>query len=156
MNRIRGLLAQIFQGEPWVGNNLSTTLDQVSASDAATHWLTEAHSIWEIVLHLKAWRSFLLHKLKGDQHFNIEQGEPEDWPTPPEATEEAWQQTLQDLTQNQAEISDLLENWQDEQLESTVPGRPYSFYTLIHGIIQHDYYHIGQISLIKKQIAKAD
>jgi hypothetical protein len=38
----------------------------------------------------------------------------------------------------------------DSYLTEIVPGRDYDFYTLIHGIIHHDIYHSGQVSMIKK------
>jgi hypothetical protein len=31
-----------------------------------------------------------------------------------------------------------------------VPGTEYSVYFMLHGVIQHDLYHAGQIALLKK------
>jgi uncharacterized damage-inducible protein DinB len=35
-------------------------------------------------------------------------------------------------------------------LEAIVPGTQYSNYVLLHGVIQHNLYHAGQIALLKK------
>ena len=31
-----------------------------------------------------------------------------------------------------------------------VPGKPYCIYFLLHGVIQHNLYHAGQIACLKK------
>ncbi len=36
------------------------------------------------------------------------------------------------------------------KLSETVPGREYSVYCLLHGVVQHNLYHAGQIALLKK------
>ena len=33
------------------------------------------------------------------------------------------------------------------------PGARYSVYALVHGLIQHNLYHAGQISLLKKMLS---
>ena len=40
----------------------------------------------------------------------------------------------------------------DEILSQKVGKRNYTFYTLMHGIIQHDLYHLGQIILTKQYV----
>jgi hypothetical protein len=31
-----------------------------------------------------------------------------------------------------------------------VPSREYSFQTMLHGIVHHELYHLGQIALLKR------
>jgi uncharacterized damage-inducible protein DinB len=39
----------------------------------------------------------------------------------------------------------------DEQLaELTGEGGKYNFYFLLHGVVQHNLYHAGQIALLKR------
>jgi uncharacterized damage-inducible protein DinB len=40
----------------------------------------------------------------------------------------------------------------DDRLSEPAPGirRQYSIYEMLHGIIQHDLYHAGQIAILKK------
>ena len=40
-----------------------------------------------------------------------------------------------------------------EDLERPVPGMPYNVYILLHGLVQHNLYHAGQIALLKKASA---
>jgi hypothetical protein len=41
----------------------------------------------------------------------------------------------------------------EEDLAEQVPGKEHSVYTMLHGIIQHDLYHAGQIALLKKAVS---
>jgi len=43
---------------------------------------------------------------------------------------------------------DALEHMSDERLNDEVHGKAYDYYTLVHGVIQHDLYHLGEISLL--------
>jgi hypothetical protein len=47
-------------------------------------------------------------------------------------------------------LIELLETKDDEFLSGEVDYREYNFRFLLHGIIQHDIYHIGQIAFLKK------
>ena len=47
-------------------------------------------------------------------------------------------------------ITELEKRQEDEFLDEIVPGRAYDYYTMLHGIIQHDLYHCGQIAILKK------
>jgi len=38
----------------------------------------------------------------------------------------------------------------DEKLKEKAAGQEYSIYFMLHGVIQHDLYHAGQIALLKK------
>ena len=41
----------------------------------------------------------------------------------------------------------------NDRLRDTVMGeRPYSIYTMLHGVVQHNLYHAGQIALLKKAV----
>jgi uncharacterized damage-inducible protein DinB len=65
-----------------------------------------------------------------------------------------WPATLMALDESQTELLNRIEKLDATKLQDIVPheGYKYTFYTLIHGIIHHDIYHIGQVSLIKKAL----
>jgi uncharacterized damage-inducible protein DinB len=52
----------------------------------------------------------------------------------------------------QQKIILLLEKTNDAILPLNAPSveHRYNFYQLLHGIMQHDTYHLGQIALLKK------
>jgi hypothetical protein len=58
-----------------------------------------------------------------------------------------------ELSLSQEELITELEKREDDEfLEEIVPGREYDYYTMLHGILQHDLYHAGQISILKKAL----
>ena len=75
---------------------------------------------------------------------------PEDWRLPEDETEEAWGEAREGLRRSQDELLAALDGLDDGRLEEIVPGRDYSVYVLLHGVVQHDVYHAGQIALLRK------
>jgi hypothetical protein len=61
-----------------------------------------------------------------------------------------WNEILDDLKDGQKQLIDILENTIDEKLMEEVEGKAYNYYTLLHGVIQHDLYHLGEIVLLSK------
>ena len=121
---------------------------------AAARPIRHVHSVWEIVLHMTAWKKEVRRRLSG-----APAGEPEDgdWPEVPSPTAEAWQAALDRLQQahdalvaavRQLPESKLFEPTNDPRNRET--GSGVSYYVLLHGIVQHDVYHSGQIALVRK------
>jgi uncharacterized damage-inducible protein DinB len=151
INRISQLLQATFNGEPWHGSSVMHTLAGITATQAAARPLTHIHSIWELVLHMTAWRTFAREKLRGNAAYDIT-GTEQDWPPVVRTDAQAWQQALLNLEQSQQHLLDVLNQCGDELLDKQVPGRKYTCYVLLQGIIHHDLYHAGQIALLKKQL----
>ena len=108
----------------------------------------------ELVKHVTAWRIFALEKLRGNTGYDIATPE-QDWPPTGTITETRWQQILSELSASQRQLLETLSLVDDEKLLETVPGREYDFYFLLHGVIQHDLYHLGQMALLKKILSVA-
>lgn len=149
MQRIYNQLQQAFDGEPWHGSSMMLLLTGIRAAKALAKPVSQVHSIWELILHITAWRNFAIAKLSGQVSFDISTAE-QDWPAIIHTDEQAWQKALQDLQTSQQRLLELMKEVKDVLLEEIVPGRKYTFYVLLHGIIQHDLYHCGQIALLKK------
>ena len=77
----------------------------------------------------------------------------EDWLQVTDTSETAWRGTLAKFENGQRQLRDALRILTDEKLEEIVPGRPYSFYFMLHGTIQHNLYHAGQIAVLKKALS---
>jgi hypothetical protein len=76
----------------------------------------------------------------------------EAWPPAGTAGEAAWQQSVARLGQAQREFVDAVAALTDDQLEAPIGGKDYNAYVLLHGVVQHDLYHAGQIALLKKLV----
>lgn len=147
--RIAQTLRDTYAGDAWVGPSLHDILRGLTPDQAYGHPMPNAHSIWEIILHMTAWRLFAWHKLNGNAGFDLASPE-QDWPPVENDSLPAWEAALTELEKSQQQLLGALEGISDDKLHETVPGRDYSYYKLLHGIIGHDLYHGGQIVLLRK------
>jgi uncharacterized damage-inducible protein DinB len=147
-HRINSQLKRAQEGEAWHGPSLRELLDGVTAEQAAARAVPNTHSIWELVNHVIAWQQIALRRLQGEALEEI----PDEMNFPPvnDAGDESWRSTLEALTASNQALRDGIKQIDDAKLEENTPGAPYSNYVLLHGVIQHDLYHAGQIAILKK------
>jgi uncharacterized damage-inducible protein DinB len=146
--RIADQLRRAMQGEAWHGPSLKEILGGVTAAQAAARPVAAAHSIWELVHHITAWEGIVLRRLGGKVVKDV--STEVDWPPVRETSEAAWQRTLVALEADNRRLCDAIAQMPDERLRERVPGKESSFYGELHGVVQHDLYHAGQIALLKK------
>ena len=145
--RIREQLNRAFAGEAWHGPGVLEILENVTASQAAAKPIVGAHSIWELVLHIKAWEDACRRRLSGDR---AELPDEENWPPVDETTDEAWENTLAALRENHQKFSDAIASVDESRLDEPILEGMKSVYATLHGAVQHDLYHAGQIAILKK------
>jgi len=109
----------------------------------ASRRISNSHSISELVAHMTTWRNFVTKRLNGDSLYEV--SDAENFPLVLD-----WEQTLRELKESQLNLLAALKAFPESKLFTTVPTRKYDFYTMLHGIAQHDIYHTGQITLLKK------
>lgn len=145
--RIREQLNRAFAGGAWHGPGVLETLENVTASQAAAKPIIGAHSIWELVLHIKAWEDACRRRLSGDR---AELPDEEDWPQVTETSEEAWQNTLAALRENHQKFYEAIASVDEARLDQPILEGMTTVYATLHGALQHDLYHAGQIAILKK------
>jgi uncharacterized damage-inducible protein DinB len=149
VERIAGQLRCALEGEAWHGPAVLELLDGVDAGAAAARPLPGAHSIWEIVLHLAAWHDAVRRRVGGEV---VQLDGAEDWPPASGAGEAAWAAACDALSASYRRLYETILTLQDSELERRTPGKDYALYFMLHGVVQHDLYHAGQIALLKKAI----
>ncbi len=144
VKHITSLLRATFEKGAWHGPSIMEVISDITA-DLAVQRLDNTHSIIELVNHMASWRVYVLRKINGDYDFKID-----DRTNFPDDAD--WKRSVERLQTTQRDLIGALEGFGSNKLFENIPhdGRPYTFYTLFHGIIHHDIYHIGQIALIKK------
>jgi uncharacterized damage-inducible protein DinB len=147
------------QGQPWHGPSLTTILDGVTAPQAAHKVSPDAHSIWEILLHMTGWKREVTGRARGKVAAEPAAG---DWPEIGEPTDTRWRDAQADHLRAQRELLDVLGSLSDAGLATRVPGDAAAFVgaglsvrATLWGLVQHDVYHAGQIAILKKLTAKA-
>lgn len=152
--RLLDQLARSYDGDAWHGPSLKASLEGVTAEIASTSPVPNGHTIWEIVLHICFWQNQARKYLETGL---MSLPEKSDWPEVGEATEGNWQKTLQALDQSHQDFAATLASLGEEKLDEILGqerdkelGTGLSHYVTIHGVIQHNLYHAGQIVLLKK------
>ena len=149
VNRVMEMLSNTYNGSAWHGASMLEILkgiDAVQAFQATDH----IHRICELVQHITTWRIYAIKKLEGDKQFDV--SKEDNWKSFDRQDEEAWKDILTQLDESQTKLISALKHFPDEKLQDTVPGKAYDFYTLIHGVIQHDLYHLGEIALLAREL----
>lgn len=76
---------------------------------------------------------------------------------PPIDSQERWESFLAKFWNDSEEFAVLIENMQEEKLYENFTDEKYGTYLRnIDGMIEHSYYHLGQIVLIKKILTNQD
>lgn len=151
IKRINNQLKRAFEGTAWHGPSVSEVLAGVTAEQAAAHPIAGAHSIWELALHIATWERVGRRRLQETDP--IEVSDAEDWPAIENTSDEAWKTALEELRSNHEALRAAIRGLDEARLDEIVPGTQYSIYFLLHGVIQHDLYHAGQIALLKKALS---
>ena len=153
-DRIIDQLRRAHDGDPWHGSPLKDILKDVTAQQAARRPPGGAHSIWELVLHVTGWRTEVARRAMGAP---AEEPQAGDWPEVGAPTPERWKTALAELDESHRRLVDAVRKLPDSHLleptndpRDRAPGTGVTYYELLHGIVQHDAYHAGQMAVIKK------
>ena len=153
VDRIRDQFRRAFDGEAWHGPSVLALLKGVTAQQAAAHPIPGAHSIWELTQHIEAWERACLRRLSGDP---AQLSDEEDWQPVNDTSEAAWESTKEQLTNTHRELLDAIANLDESRLDEPIITHSTtsysSVYVTLHGGVQHDLYHAGQIAILKKAL----
>jgi uncharacterized damage-inducible protein DinB len=153
IERLIELLERVHGGDAWHGPSVKDALAGVTAHVARARPVGGGHSIWEIALHVDAWRREVTARLHGKAP---SLPEPADWPAVP-ADDASWDRVGVLLDSSHAALVAAVRQLSPDQLESRVGddrdpglGAGVTVAVMLHGIVHHDAYHAGQIALLKR------
>src|SRR6185369_15129661 len=128
-------------------------LEGVTAAQAAAHPIPGAHSIWELTLHIAAWEDACRRRLQGDP---AQLSDEENFRPINDTSEQAWENTKQYLLDTHRELLEAIAQLDEARLNEPIIVNttiPFStVYVTLHGGVQHDLYHAGQIAVLKKAL----
>lgn len=150
-DRILDQLKRAFEGPAWHGPSVRELLDGVTAEQAHARPLTHAHSIWELVHHIAVWEDVGRRRLEGDPA-EVPISSPEDWPPAEDASDAAWEQAKAALERGHQALVDAISRVPESRLDEPILEGKSTVYVTLHGVIQHDLYHAGQIAILKKAL----
>ena len=148
LSRIIKMLENTYNGAAWHGSTIMELLNSINA-EIAFKPAEHIHKICELVQHITAWRIFAIKRIEGDKFYEVSQKE--NWKTFEIHDDASWEEIKTDLAESQQALVHVLHSVKDELLDEEVNGKAYDYYTLIHGVIQHDLYHLGEIALLARE-----
>jgi uncharacterized damage-inducible protein DinB len=139
-------LKQAHEGEAWHGPSVAEALEggrrrQRQAADRT------GHSIWEIVHHVRVTEELVRTHLTGETA-----ADEADWPRLTETGEAVWRAAVERLKATQRALREAVSKLPESRLHESVPGKSHSYWYELLGVVHHDLYHAGQISLLKKGV----
>jgi hypothetical protein len=146
INRIVKLFADLQHGDCWVGTNFKQVLHDVDPVKAMETLSGKTNNIWQLVSHITYWRTKVVYRLTGSDN-------PPPFPDfllPDELNEHNWRQVLHDFESVYHLLRNAILHFKEENLDKPSPKEGQTYYQLIMGCLQHDAYHLGQMTMLKK------
>jgi len=152
IDRILDQLKRAYEGNAWHGPSIKELLSGVTAEQAHARPLSNAHSLWELVHHIAVWEDVGRRRLEGDPA-EVPISTPEDWPPADDASDAAWEKAKAALERGHQALVEAISRVPESRLDEPILEGKSTVYVTLHGVIQHDLYHAGQIGILKKALS---
>ena len=140
---------ELYFGGSWTWSDLQSILKNVTWQQAIKKtegFNTIAALVYHIHYFVKVGADFLEYgKLEGSDKLSFDH--------PPITSEENWNAFLEEVWKYGKRFSELTAKLSDSKLQETFSDKKYGIYFRnLMGTIEHGYYHLGQISILKRMV----
>lgn len=116
----------------------------------ATQKMGSLNTIAALTFHIDYYIAGVLNVLRGG---NLDISDKYSFDFEPFDTEEKWKKMVGQIIQNSEQLVLAIESLSDEMLDDVFVDKKYGTYQRnIDGVIEHSYYHLGQLVFIRKMI----
>jgi uncharacterized damage-inducible protein DinB len=147
---ISSRLREVFLNGRWIANtNYKEQIQNINWRQA-TQKIEHLNTIAALIYHINY---YLVGLLSAFENGKLEINDKYSFDLPPINTEHEWNQMVDDFLNNCEKFSDKVELMEDRNFDQPFIDKKYgTCLRNIEGVIEHSYYHLGQIALIKKMI----
>lgn len=147
---IANRLREVLLNGHWIANtNYKEQLSNVNW-EQATQKVDNLNTIAALIFHINYYLRGLLQVFNGGR---LEISDKYSFDLPPIHSEADWNKLVNEFLNNSETFASQVENFSDDMLDMPFVDEKYGTYLRnIEGVIEHSYYHLGQLSLIKKMI----
>ena len=149
-NQLANRFKEVLLNGKWIAN--TNYKDQISSVswEQATKKIGSLNTIAALAYHINYYISGILDVFEGGE---LVIRDKYSFEMPEIKSKEDWDHLLNEMWTNAEHFANHVENMTEEKLEDFFVKEEYGTYRRsIEGVIEHSYYHLGQISLIKKMI----
>lgn len=143
----------VYFGDNWTDVNLKDTIADVTWQEATTQ-VHGLNTIVRLVSHMNYYVNRQIKVLEGEP---LEGSDKLSFDHPPILSQKDWESFLDKIWAEAETFAKLIEQMPESQLWADFWNNKYgNYYRNIHGVIEHNHYHLGQIVLIKKILRQTD
>ena len=149
---IAGRLREVLLNGKWIANtNFKEQIESVTW-EQATQKVQNLNTIALLTFHINYYLAGILNVFDGG---TLDIRDKYSFDLPEIETEADWIKLVRDFLINSEKFINHVEQMNDHTLDQPFVDEKYGSYLRnIEGVIEHSYYHLGQISLIKKLVVK--
>jgi hypothetical protein len=148
-SQIANQFREVLLDGTWVATNFKTQLSDMSWEQATTK-VNSLNTIAALTFHIDYYIAGLIRAFQGG---TLDIKDKYSYDAPPITSQKDWEQRIQKLFDNAETLANLIEQMTDDNLMQPFVEEKYgNNYINIQAMIEHCYYHLGQIVLIKKLI----
>jgi uncharacterized damage-inducible protein DinB len=147
-NQLANRFREVLLNGKWIANtNYKDQLSNVSW-EQATNQTGSLNSIAALTYHINYYIAGVLNVFEGGA---LEIRDKYSFDLPELKSKADWETLLNAFWMNAERFADHVERMSDEKLDAVFVDEKYGTYRRnIEGMIEHSYYHLGQISMLKK------
>lgn len=137
----------LFFGGNWSDVNIKDTIEDITLTQAKTK-VKDCNTIAALVFHINYYIEGILPVFDGG---DLEIKDTFSYNTPNFETEKQWSDFKNKVLKNAEELYQKIEKLEEDIVFKPFVDKKYgTYYSNIHGIIEHTHYHLGQIVILKK------
>jgi len=145
-------IREVLSNGKWIANtNFKDQILSLSWKQAIQK-VDDLNSIAMLTFHVNYYMAEILNVLNGGE---LEIKDKYSFELPEIKSEKDWEIMVSEFMKNAEEFADKIEQLDENILDKPFAEEKYGSYLRnIEGFIEHSYYHLGQISLLKKMVSK--
>lgn len=149
-NQLANRFRDVILDGKWIANtNFKDRLSDVTWQQATTK-IGSLNTLAMLAFHINYYVGGVLNVFEGGE---LEIRDQYSFDVQEINSQEEWEKLLNEFWSNAEKFADHVENMTGEQLDRVFVKEAYGTYRRnIEGMIEHSYYHLGQVSLIKKMV----
>lgn len=150
MRELLTMLDAAYDRPSWHGTNLRGSIRGVPVEMAAWRPGRGRHSIWELVVHAAYWKYIGLRRLTGSRRGSFPLSGSNWFERPADTTLAAWRADVGLLDRTHRALREAVMKLPADEVHAVPRGSKWSNFGLLTGMAAHDFYHAGQIQLLKR------